>query len=331
MTKIVRFHETGGPEVLQLDDVELAAPGPGELRLKIRAIGLNRADAAYRRGRFREPVTALPSKIGYEASGLVEAIGKGVTGFSLGDAVSTIPAFTQGQYGVYGEAAIVPARFTTAYPSVLSFEQAAAIWMQYLTAWGALLNIANIGPGTTVLIQAATSSVGLAAIQIAKALGATPIALTRTSAKRAALDQAVPNTSVVFTGEQDLVAETMRLTDGKGAQVAFDPVGGPAVADLIKALAPRGILIVYGMLDTEPALLPIRDMMSKSLSIRGYGMEEVSKDAALLERAKQFVTGRLESGALRPIIDRTFPLAEIVEAHRYLETNVHIGKIVVRV
>src|ERR1700677_3325926 len=149
MTKIVRFHETGGPEVLRLDEVELPAPGPGELRIKIKAIGVNRADAAYRRGRFREPITALPSKIGNEVSGLVEAIGNGVTGFNLGEPVSTIPGFTQGQYGVYGEAAIVPARFTTTYPSVLSFEQAAAIWMQYLTAWGALVNIANIGPGTT--------------------------------------------------------------------------------------------------------------------------------------------------------------------------------------
>jgi NADPH:quinone reductase-like Zn-dependent oxidoreductase len=331
MTKIVRFHRTGGPEVLQLDDVELAAPGPGELRLRIMAIGLNRADAAYRSGRFREPVTALPSKIGYEASGLVEAIGNGVTGFSLGEPVSTIPAFAQGEYGVYGEAAIVPARFTTSYPSVLSFEQGAAIWMQYLTAWGALVNIANIGPGTTVLVPAATSSVGLAAIQIAKALGAIPIALTRTSAKRAALEQAVPGTSVVFTAEQDLVAEIMRLTDGKGAQVAFDPVGGSTLANLTKALASRGILIVYGMLDPEPALLPTRDMMSKGLSIRGYGMEEVSKDAALLERAKQFVIGSLESGVLRPILARTFPLAEIVEAHRYLESNAHIGKLVVRV
>jgi NADPH:quinone reductase-like Zn-dependent oxidoreductase len=200
--------------------------------------------------------------------------------------------------------------------------------MQYLTAYGALVDIAQLAPGDTLLIPAASSSVGIAAIQIANLVGATPIALTRTRDKRAALTE-LGARHVIVTGEQDLVEESKRLTAGKGARVVFDPVGGPTVAKLAAAMAPRGILIEYGNLSYEPAPLPLMDLLGKLLTIRGYVLFEITQDPARLERAKKFVVDGLASGKLKPLIAKTFPFSEIVAAHRYLESNQQIGKIVV--
>jgi len=330
MAQIVRFHETGGPEVLKLETVELPLPSAGELRISIKAIGLNRADAAFRTGRFRE-MPVLPSRLGEEASGVIERIGDGVTGFKIGDRIATIPSFSQAKYGVYGDSAIVPMHCAVACVEGLSFAENAAIWMQYLTAWGGLVKTAKVGKGDFVLISAATSSVGLAAIQIARTLGARPIALTRTSAKRTALETAVPGTPIVFTQEQDLETEIARLTDGKGARVVFDPVGGSTFGNLAKAAAAGGILVVYGGLSTEPTLLPTFPLIMKGLTVRGYGMSEISRDPVALSEGKAFVLDGLRKGLFRPVIARMFPLSEIVAAHRFLESNGQVGKIVVQV
>ena len=233
MSRIIRFHRTGGPEVLQLDELDIGAPKAGEIRLRVRALGLNRAEAMFRSGAYLE-TPSLPAKLGYEAAGEIEAIGEGVSGFAVGDAVSTIPAFSMNEYGVYGDTAIVPAHAVVKHPANLSWSEAAAIWMQYLTAYGALIECGGLAKGDAVIITAASSSVGLAAIQIVNSLGGTPIATTRTSAKRDALLQAGAK-HVIATEEQDLAAEVMRLTDGKGARIAFDPVCGPGV----EALATR--------------------------------------------------------------------------------------------
>src|SRR5690349_21600423 len=135
MAKIVRFHQTGGPEVLQLEDLPVPAPGPGEVRIKVAAIGLNRAEVMFRQGRYLEQ-PELPSLLGYEASGTIDEVGPEVSGLSPGDRVSSIPAFSMRKYGVYGEVAILPAYAVTKYPENLSPVEAAAIWMQYLTAYG---------------------------------------------------------------------------------------------------------------------------------------------------------------------------------------------------
>ena len=223
MPRVVRFHRTGGPEVLQIDTIDVPAPGSGEVRINVKALGLNRAESMFRTGQYLEqPV--LPSRLGYEAAGIVESVGPGVAGLKPGDAVSTIPAFSQGKYGVYGDVAVVPAAAVAKHPASLSWTEAAAIWMQYLTAYGALIDIAKLTQGDTVLIPAASSSVGIAAIQIAKLVGATPIALTRKDDKREALI-ALGATHVIATEKQDLVAEVQKLTKGKGARVAFDPGG----------------------------------------------------------------------------------------------------------
>src|ERR1700678_1276545 len=181
--KIVRFHQTGGPEVLQLDELPLPDPAAGEVRLRVKAIGLNRAEVMFRTGRYLvEP--KLPSKLGYEASGTVEAVGPGVDQSWIGKTVSTVPAFPANAYGVYGEVAIVPVRAIAAYPDRLTYEEGTSIWMQYTTAYGALIHQGRVAKGDFVLITAASSSVGIAAIEIAKAEGAISIATTRTSKKK---------------------------------------------------------------------------------------------------------------------------------------------------
>jgi NADPH:quinone reductase len=272
----------------------------------------------------------LPAKLGYEAAGTVEAVGEGVTGFGIGDKISIIPSFSLNQYGVYGEQAIVPAAAAVKHPANLSWEQAAAIWMQYITAYGALIDVARLGPGDAVIITAASSSVGLAAIQIANAAGAVSIATTRTSAKRQVLLSHGAQ-HVIATQEQDAVEEVKRITGGKGARVVFDPVAGPGVETLAQATAQYGTVILYGALDPSPTPFPLFAAIGKGLTFRGYTLFEVVSHPQGMERGKQYVLDGLASGKLKPVIDKTFPFDKIVDAHRYMESNEQIGKIVVNV
>ena len=329
MSKVVKFHEAGGPEVLRLEEETPQTPGAGEVSLDVRAIGLNRAEAMFRRGMYMEQ-PAFPSRIGYEVSGIVRAVGPDVTGFKAGDAVSTVPGYSQVKYGSYAEVALVPAAMLVPKPEGLSFEAAASIWMQYLTAYGALIDIANLGAGDAVVITAASSSVGLAAIQLARQVGATPVATTRTGAKRAAL-LAAGAAAVVATEEDDVPAAIMAATGGKGARVVFDPVGGRTVLKLAAGMAQSGILFQYGRLSGEETPFPAMASFGNRLSMRAYTLLEIIQDPERLERGKRHVLDGLASGALTPKIDRTFTLDQIVESHRYLEGNEQIGKIVVTV
>jgi NADPH:quinone reductase-like Zn-dependent oxidoreductase len=312
MARVVRFHETGGPEVLRIDEVDVRPPGKGEVQIKIHALGLNRAESMFRSGEYLEQ-PKLPARLGYEASGTVAAIGPGVQG-----------------YGLYGELANVPAHAVTHHPASLSWVEAAAIWMQYLTAYGALIDIAGLKSGEAVVIPAASSSVGLAAIQIANMVGAVPVALTRRSSKRDDLRKAGA-ANVIVTEEQDLIQEVLRISDGHGARVVFDPVGGPTLTKLVQATAAHGTIFEYGALSTEPTPLPLLELIGKRLTIRGYILMEITNDPTRLERAKEFVNKGLADGRLKPIIAKTFPLEQIVDAHRYLESNQQFGKIVVTV
>jgi NADPH:quinone reductase len=329
MARVVRFHQTGGPEVLQIEDVDIGAPGPGELRIRVRALGLNRAESMFRSGMYLED-PKFPAKLGYEAAGTVDAIGTGVDGFAIGDKVSTIPGFSMNQYGVYGEQAIIPASAAVKHPANLSWEQAAAIWMQYMTAYGALLDVAPINAGDAVLITAASSSVGLAAIQIVNAAGAVSIATTRTNAKRDAL-LGLGAQHVVATEEQDLIEEVKRITNGKGARVTFDPVAGAGVETLAQAAAQNGIIILYGALAPSATPFPLFEALRKGLTLRAYTLFEIVSDPARMAKGKQYVLDGLASGKLKPAIAKTFPFDKIVEAHRYMESNEQIGKIVVTV
>jgi NADPH:quinone reductase-like Zn-dependent oxidoreductase len=200
--------------------------------------------------------------------------------------------------------------------------------MQYVTAYGALIDIAKLQPAEFVVITAASSSVGLAAIQIARMIGAVPIAVTRTSGKRQALLDAGA-AQVIASAEEDLQSRLERIAGRDGVRVVFDPIGGPAFEPLTAAMARGGILIEYGALSPDPTPFPLFAVLSKSLTLRGYLVHEISGDPARLHAAKAFVLEGIASGALRPIIAKTFPFEDIVAAHRYLESNAQFGKIVV--
>jgi NADPH:quinone reductase-like Zn-dependent oxidoreductase len=327
MSRTIKFAKAGGPEVLEFIEMEVPAPGPHEVRIKVKAIGINRAESMWRKDKYVEPVK-FPAGLGYEAAGVVDAVGKDVTGFAAGDTVSTIPVFSLNKYSTYGEIILVPDHAVVKHPESLSFAEAASVWMMFITAYGALIFDAQVKAGDHVILPAASSSIGLAAIQLANYAGATPIALTRTSDKKKRLLDAGAE-HVIATQEQDAVAEVMRITNGNGARVAFDPVGGPDFPKLIRALTNQGIAYIYGALSEGDTPIPVLEMIPKMPTVKGYSVRLVLGDAARRKVAVEYVTRGLESGALKPVIDRTFKFDDIVEVHRYLENSSQFGKIVV--
>jgi len=331
--KIVRFHETGNADVLRIDALPLPEPGPGEVRLRVKAIGLNRAEVMFREGQyFLAP--ELPSTLGYEASGIVEAVGAGVDADLVGKVRSTVPAFPLNRYGVYGEVAIVPAGALAAYPEHLSFEQGTSIWMQYITAYGALVHNGRVAAGDHVVLTAATSSIGIAAIQIVKAEGGIVIATTRGADKRDELLAAGADHVIVTDEEKDIAARVLEITGGAGAKIVFDAVAGLGILDLARATARDGLVMIYGNLAPEPTPFPVYEAwgqgaQGKPFKLMGYTMFSITGDPEALKNAERYVYEKLDSGQLTPRIDRTFPFAEIAEAHRYMERGRQVGKIVV--
>jgi NADPH:quinone reductase-like Zn-dependent oxidoreductase len=329
MPRIVRFHQIGGPENLKLEEVPTQQPGKGEVRLRVKALGLNRAESMFYRGQYLEqPV--FPSRLGYEVAGIVEAVGEGVDAKWIGKPVATIPSFSMSRYGTAGEEAVVPVTALGAYPASLTTEQAAAIWMQYLTAYGALVHYGAVKAGDFVSIPAASSSVGLAAIQIVREAGGTAIAVTRTSAKRAELLELGAH-HVIASEEEDYVARVKEITGGKGVRLTFDPVAGPFVEKLADAAAPGGIVFEYGALSLAPTPFPLFAALGKGLSVRGYTLMEITGNPKLQEVAVKYVFDRLADGRFSPKIAKTFPFEKTVEAYRYLESNQQVGKVVITV
>src|ERR1017187_5949423 len=330
MPKIVRFHKLGGPEILKIEEETSKQPGKGEVRLKVQAAGLNRAELLFVRGQYLEH-PKFPAGLGYEAAGVVEAVGPDVDKNWVGKSVATIPAFSMNDYGMLGEEVIAPVAALGEYPAKLSPVEAAAIWMQYLTAYGALIAIARLAKGDFVVIPAASSSVGIAATQIAKAEGAISIATTRKSNKKAEL-LSLGADHVIATEEEDIVARVQEITGGKGgARVIFDPVAGPFLEKLAEAAAPGGIVFEYGALSMQPTPFPLFTALGKGLSIRGYTLMEVTRNPEKLAAAKKYVYDRLADGRFHPKIAKIFPFAQTVGAYKYLESNAQVGKIVITV
>jgi NADPH:quinone reductase-like Zn-dependent oxidoreductase len=329
MSRVVRFHQNGGPEVLKIEDVDVPAPGPDEVTLRVKAIGLNRAESMFRTGRYVE-TAVFPARLGYEASGVVTALGARVENVALGDAVGVVPPSSITRWGTYGETINVPADFVVKHPPELGWVQATAIWMPYVTVWGALIDIAKLGASDTVIVTAASSSVGIAAIQVAKLAGATVIATTRTGVKRDALLGCGAD-FVIATQEESLADRVKEITNGAGARVAFDPIAGPMLTELADVVCNDGIVLEYGALSPEPTAMPLFAMLSKRIAVHGYTYKRVILDAQRFAEAKRFILAGLSSGKLKPVVDRTFEFDDIVEAHRYLESNEQFGKIVVTV
>jgi NADPH2:quinone reductase len=328
MPKIVRFHQIGGPEVLKVEELPAPRPEKGEVRIKVEAIGLNRAEVMFRNGQYLyQP--KFPSTLGYEASGTVEEVGPGVTGLKPGDRVSSVPSFSMEDYYTYGEVALLPAHALAKYPDNLSPLEGASIWMQYLTAYG-LIEIGKMRAGHHVLITAAASSVGLAAIELANSVGAIPIATTRSDAKAASLLSAGAR-FVVNTKLDGWVDKVREITAGAGVDLAWDPVAGPELERVAQTMRPEGMIFVYGALSPEPTPFPLFAAIGNSLVLRGYTLFSIVLNSERGERAKAWIFDQLAAGKLKPIIARTFSLDQIVEAHRYMESNDQIGKIVVTV
>lgn len=330
MAKTVRFHEYGGPEVLRLEDVEVGEPGPGELSIRVDAIGLNRAEVLFRSGHYIEQAKKFPAGLGAEAAGVVEAVGAHVTGFEVGRPVSVVPAFSMNDYSVYAERAIVPAAAVVHRPDGLGAVEGAAVWMPYVTAYGALVEVGGMRAGDTVVLTAASSSVGLAAIQLARRVGAVPVATTRSRVKKDALLEAGA-AEVIVTDEENVADRVLALTAGRGAEFVFDAVAGPGVVDLAKAVASGGTLFLYGAVSGQATPYPGFDLGMPALNMRTYTVHETTRAQERLRRAEAFVSSGLRTGAFQPTVDRTFDLDEIVAAHRYMEAGTQVGKIVVTV
>jgi NADPH:quinone reductase-like Zn-dependent oxidoreductase len=261
---------------------------------------------------------------------VVEAVGEGVDQGWIGQPVAIIPGFSMTRYGTVGEEAVIPASALGKYPRNLTTVQAAAIWMQYLTAYGALIHIGAVKAGDFVSIPAASSSVGLAAIQMARDVGATAIAVTRTRAKQKEL-LALGAHHVIVSEEEDYVARVREITGGRGVRLTFDPVAGPGVEALAKAAARGGIIFEYGLLSGQATPFPVVEALQNALTIRGYMLMEITLDPDKLKTATRYVYDRLADGRFVPTVAKTFPLAQVVEAYRYLESNQQMGKVVITV
>ena len=329
MARVVRFHRFGGPEVLRIEEVDVAPPGPGEVRIRTRALGLNRAEALMRAGAYIETPT-LPARLGLEASGTVESLGEGVTGLAIGDAVSVVPPISMIAYPMHGELATIPFAHVVRHPPDLGWGEAAALWMAYLTAHGALIDVCGLRAGDFAAITAASSSVGLAAIQICRKIGATPIAITRTLAKRQALLDAGA-AYVIAAAEEDVEARLKEISGIAGVKAVLDAVGGPMVEALAGAASVGGTIIEYGGLSPEPTPFPLFIALSKTLSVHGYLVHETVRSPQKLEAAKAFILEGVQSGDLNPTISKRFAFDDIVGAHRHLESNDQFGKVVITV
>jgi NADPH:quinone reductase-like Zn-dependent oxidoreductase len=327
MSRTIKIAQAGGPEVLEFIEAPVRAPGAHEVRINVKAIGINRAESMWRQDKYIEPVK-FPAGLGYEASGIVDSVGQDVKGIEVGETVDVIPSFSMNEYFTYGEVIIAPDYAVVKHPKALSSAEGASLWMMFVTAYGALIEDAKIGKGDFVIISAASSSVGLAAIQLTNYAGATPIALTRTSAKAKQL-HAAGAAHVIATEEMDMVKEVMRITSGAGARVAFDAIGGRNFPKFISASAFRGIVYIYGALDDGMAPMPVLEMIAKMLTIKAHSIWLTSGDPLRQKAAVEFILKGVEAGALKPIIDRSFKFDDMVEVHRYLENNGQFGKIVV--
>ncbi|HEY9767005.1 MAG TPA: zinc-dependent alcohol dehydrogenase family protein [Coleofasciculaceae cyanobacterium] len=335
MDKIVRFHKTGDASVLQLENVPPKKPSFGEVRIKVSAFALNRAEVYFRENQYIHP-PSLPSRIGYDAAGVIDAVGEGVTNVKVGDRVATYPAFNQGDYGVYGEWAIVPAHAVMKYPTHLAPEEAATIGVQYMTGYFALFEHGKLKKGDRILITAASSSTGVAAINLAKSIGATVIATTRTSAKKQQLIELGAD-YVIVTQSEDLVKTVLDITKGAGVEVIYDPIAGKTIETYAEIIVPTGVIVIYGVLDTTPVTFPIFPLLIKGVQIYPYkvfdftGLPIVNLQVQpeAVERAKTFIIEKLKDGSLKTVIAKKFPLEQVADAHRFMESNQQVGKIVV--
>jgi NADPH:quinone reductase-like Zn-dependent oxidoreductase len=326
MSRVVIMRETGGPEVLRLEQRETPRPGPGEVLIRIGAFGLNRSDTMVRTGAY--PLHRLPASLGLEAAGIVETLGAGIAGLAAGDRVAVIPQPTAG-FTTYGEHVVVPSHLVVPVSPEMGLAAASGLWGVALTAYQALIRVAGLAAGEQVVVSAASSGLGIAAIQVARQAGAIPLALTRRLDKADRLREA--GAAHVFATDADIATAVQGVTNGKGARVVFDSVGAPLLADLVRSAATCGIVLLNGVLGGSEAMLPVAEVMMRRLTVRGIVLVELLEDARALAGACSFIDQGVAAGVIRPLIAATFPLDQIVDAHRFLESGEQVGKVIVTV
>jgi NADPH:quinone reductase-like Zn-dependent oxidoreductase len=325
MSRVVKFDEFGPPEVLHVVEEEIPGPDAGQVRVAIEGFGVNRLDLMVRAGNAPRPIGLPGARLGIEGTGTIDAVGDGVDGLAVGDAVLITAVPDMDTNGTYAEHVVVPANRVIARPSELDVVGAAALWVSYATAYGALVEKAGLRPADRVVITAASSGVGLASIEICNALGAIPIAVTRHAAKADVLRDAGA-AKVIATDEEEVAEATHAFTDGTGAELIIDSIMGPGLADLAKAGKIGGALVTVGWLDPRPAPYP-----TAPLTMYRYMGFEHTLDDTVVRRMAAFLDAGVRNGTIRPTIDKVFGFDEVVDAHRHLEDGQQLGKVVVTV
>jgi putative PIG3 family NAD(P)H quinone oxidoreductase len=325
--KAIVITEFGGPEVLALRDVPAPVPSRGEVRVRVRATAVNRADLIQRMGMYPAPPGDPPDIPGLEFAGEVDALGNDVTTLALGDRVFGLVGG-----GAYAEHVVANERALAKIPDALSFEQAAAVPEAFITAYDAMVAQGALAAGERVLVHAAGSGVGTAAVQIARAVGARCIGTARTPEKLERAKTIGMHEGVVASGGKFAEA-VMRATGGAGVDVVLELVGGAYVAEDLACIAPRGRIVLVGLMAGAQVDLDLRAVLKKRVSVvgtvlRARPLEEKIAAARAFER---HVVPLLASGALQPIVDRTFALHDAPAAHAYVAANEGFGKVVLHV
>ncbi|MCO4889460.1 quinone oxidoreductase [Cupriavidus sp. WGtm5] len=320
MAKAIRMYETGGPEVLRYEDAEVGDPGPGEVRIRHVAVGLNYADTYFRNGTYPVP---LPSGMGVEAAGVVQAVGPGVTHISEGDRV-TYTGFTN-TLGAYSTERLVPAAPLIRLPDAISFETAAAMTMRGLTSAYLMRRIYPFSGGETILLHAAAGGVGLIVSQWARLLGLTVIGTVSTEAK-AELARAHGCDHVIDYSREDVATRVRELTDGTGVSVVFDSVGRSTFQGSLDSLRRRGLMVCVGTASgTIPPFDPQLLARKGSLYLTRPALADYIADPAEKAELAAEVFGHVAAGRLRIGINQRYALQDAVQAHRDLESRKTTG------
>lgn len=318
MTFAIRFHQTGGPEVLRWEEVSVGAPAAGEARVRHEAVGLNFIDTYHRTGLYPMP---LPSGIGLEGAGIVEAVGEGVSDIQVGDRV----AYAGGPVGAYSQVRCMPAHRLLKLPASIDFRTGAAMMLQGMTAAYLLRRTYRVQPGDAVLIHAAAGGVGLIACQWAKALGATVIGTVSTEAKAELARQHGCDHVILYTRE-DIVKRVRELTGGEGVAVVYDGVGKDTFAASLDCLRPRGMMATFGNASgAVPAFDPLTLTQKGSLFLTRPKLADYTSRRDELLDIGQELFNVVVGGQVKIEVNQTYPLSEAAQAHRDLEARKTTG------
>ena len=322
--RAIEIREPGGPEVLQLVDLPTPEPGDGEVLIKVAAAGVNRPDAMQRRGKYPPPPGASPIP-GLEVAGAVDRVGGGdVKGWRAGDRVC---ALVSG--GGYAEYCVAPAPQCLPIPGNLPPITAAAVPETFFTVWTNVFDRGRLRAGDTLLVHGGSSGIGTTAIQLGRAFGARVFATAGSAEKCAACERLGAERCINYH-EADFVDAVRTLTAGRGVDVVLDIVAGDYLKKNIDVLAVNGRLVQIGTQNGAKTEINLTPVLQKRLTITGSTLRarSVAEKGAIADAVRTHVWPLLESGAVAPVVFRTFPLAEAAEAHRVLESSAHIGKLV---